>query len=100
METRIQSPARPKPVEFVFLLAVGALKSMRNEVSDSRKGFSGASKPSGRKIEDSRMSRTLGIPILVQIRKRLERDLYPDTGESGETYDMEAFGQPDWSGLQ
>lgn len=91
---------RLRSIEFFFLLAVGALSSIRSDSHALRIVSDRISRRQGRNLADNELKRSPGLPIPDVIVKKRENELHPDTGESGETYDVEAFGQFGWNNLR
>ena len=83
-----------------FLLAVGALKSAGGDTRKSLRSVETTSCPRRRDLATSALESSFGIPIQALIVGRRNNELHPDTGESGETYDVEALAHFDWNHLQ
>lgn len=91
---------RLRSIEFFFLLAVGALTPVVSDshaLADVRDTIPSRQ---GRNLANNSRKRSLGLAIPAVIVKKRENDPHPDTGESGETYDVEAFGQFGWNHLR
>lgn len=100
MSGKLDNGERVRTVEFLFLLAVGALRSARSDSRLLSNAFDRISSLKGRDLAINALNRSLRIPISALIAKKRENDPHPDTGESGETYDVEAFGRLEWSSLR
>lgn len=91
---------RLRSIEFLFLLAVSALTPLGSDSYALADVCDRISRRQRRNLANDGTKRSLGLAIPALIVKKQENDLHPDTGESGETYDVEVFGQLGWNHLR